>query len=90
MGRALYEAEPVYREAFDRVATLFLHELGVDLRPLLFADGACRATAEARLRTPSLNLAAIFATEHALSELLCAWGITPAASDGMAARIGSR
>ncbi|EYF02912.1 hybrid non-ribosomal peptide synthetase/type I polyketide synthase [Chondromyces apiculatus] len=82
MGRALYEAEPVYRDALDHVASLFRDALEVDIRPLLFADDAGRPEADARLRTPSLNLAAIFATEHALAELLCAWGITPAAVTG--------
>ncbi|AKT36703.1 hybrid non-ribosomal peptide synthetase/type I polyketide synthase [Chondromyces crocatus] len=82
MGRVLYQTEPVYRQALDQVASLFADALGIDMRTLLFADGSDRAQADARLHAPAVNLATIFATEHALSELLCAWGVIPEAVTG--------
>jgi amino acid adenylation domain-containing protein len=70
MGRALYEAHPVFREAIDR----------------------CRAVADPLLDTPLLEAMgidlvdqtaycqpALYALQHALSELLKAFGIRPAA-----------
>ena len=57
-------------------------ELGVDLRSLLYPDPAARDAVQARLGRPSLALPALFATEYALTRLLAAWGITPAAMIG--------
>jgi acyl transferase domain-containing protein len=42
MGRGLYEAEPVFREAVDRCAELLRPRLGVDLREVLYPPGAPR------------------------------------------------
>ncbi|MCC6558329.1 MAG: amino acid adenylation domain-containing protein [Polyangiaceae bacterium] len=86
MGRALYEAEPVYREALGRAADLFARETAgdVDVRALLFPVPGDRAREEAarRLLEPTQNLAAVFCTEYALAELLTAWGVRPAAVMG--------
>ncbi|MFL6110922.1 MAG: SDR family NAD(P)-dependent oxidoreductase [Catenulispora sp.] len=38
MARDLYESEPVFRAELDRCAELFRHQLGVDLRTLLYPD----------------------------------------------------
>ena len=83
MGRALYEGEPVYREALDRAAALFVQETAgeIDVRALLFDEGA-REDAARRLLQPTRNLAAIFCTEYAVAELLAAWGVRPAAVTG--------
>jgi amino acid adenylation domain-containing protein len=82
MGRELYQGEPVYREALDRCAGLFGHELGCELRSLLFAEEAHRAEATSQLLRPSLNMASIFSTEYALAQLLLSWGVRPAALTG--------
>jgi amino acid adenylation domain-containing protein len=82
MGRELYEQEPVYREALARCARLFQNELGCDLLALLFPPPGDEPAAAAALLRPSLNNAAIFATEFALTELLQSWGLRPAAVTG--------
>jgi len=81
MAAGLYAEEPVFRAAVDRCAELFQPHLdgATDLRQLLFpapgeAEAAGRALTETRLTQPAL-----FTVEHALTELLAAWGITPAA-----------
>jgi amino acid adenylation domain-containing protein len=82
LGRDLYFAEPVYREAFDRCAALFETELGYDIKAALFPAAAERSTAAERLLRPSLNTAVTFVTEVALVELLRSWGVRPAAVTG--------
>ncbi|SFF19357.1 amino acid adenylation domain-containing protein [Nannocystis exedens] len=82
MGAGLYRSEPVYRAALDRCADLFARELGGDLRALLFPPAHDRDAAAAQLRVPSWNMASVFATEYALSQLLAAWGVRPAAMIG--------
>ncbi len=82
MGRELYQGEPIYREALDRCAELFGQELGLDLRPVLFAEEGRRAEATSQLLRPSLNMASIFSTEYALAQLLLSWGLRPSALTG--------
>jgi amino acid adenylation domain-containing protein len=82
MGRALYESEPVYREAVDGCCAVLVEPLGLELRALLYpAAGEEAAAAEALTRT-ALTQAALFVTEYALSELLAEWGIRPVAMLG--------
>ncbi|MFD2466291.1 amino acid adenylation domain-containing protein [Amycolatopsis silviterrae] len=82
MGRDLYDLHPVYRGAIDRCADLFAHTIGIDIRELLFPAPADEETAEKELLHPSNNMAAIFATEYALTVLLDSWGIRPDAVVG--------
>ena len=82
MGRDLYAEEAVYRGELDRCAALFVSELGVDVREHLFPRPGDEAAAQAALLSPSLNTAAVFATEYALARLLMSWGITPVAAVG--------
>lgn len=79
MGRALYDDEPVYREAVDGCCAVLRDLLDVDLRALLFpAEGAEAEAAEALTRT-SLTQAVLFVTEYATTQLLAEWGIRPVA-----------
>jgi amino acid adenylation domain-containing protein len=82
MGRDLYAEEAVYRGELDRCAALFVSELGVDVRDHLFPKPGDEAAAAIALLDPSLNTAAVFATEYALARLLMSWGITPVAAVG--------
>jgi acyl transferase domain-containing protein len=82
MGRDLYDRHPVYRTALDRCSDLFERSLGTDIRELLFPESGQEESAEEQLLIPSRNMAAIFATEYSLAELLSSWGIRPHAVIG--------
>ena len=78
MGRALYEAEPVFRAALDRCAALTDPLLGTSLLSVMFeaeGDGA-------RLHQTALTQPALFALEVALAEQWRVWGVRPAAVMG--------
>lgn len=76
MGRGLYEAEPVFRDAIDECARLVRGPLGFDLRERMFGDDA-----EALLPT-SVMQPATFAIEYALAKLWISLGVQPAAMIG--------
>lgn len=78
MTRALYDTQPVFREAIDTCASILQPLLAQPLLPLLFpADG-----------TPSLlddtahTQPALFAVEYALAQMWMSWGVTPTAVMG--------
>ena len=69
MARGLVDAEPVFREAFERCCALASKHLGRDLRALILpapadVDAANAALAETRFTQPAL-----FAVEYALARL---------------------
>ncbi|MCK9538941.1 amino acid adenylation domain-containing protein [Dokdonella sp.] len=76
MGRALYAAEPVFRDALDTCAERLAGMLGFDLRERLFADDA------AALRETALTQPATFAIEYALAQLWLDVGLRPDALVG--------
>lgn len=76
MGRALFEAEPVYRAAVDECSAILEPVIGVRLTDALYGD-APAALDDMRLTQP-----AIFVVEYALSRLWRSWGIEPAAVIG--------
>ena len=82
MGRDLYEAEPVYKQAIDDCLALVRPYLDTDLRLLMFPTDDNLEQAAEELQRPSLNLPAIFMTEYALAQLWLSWGIEPAAMTG--------
>lgn len=69
MGRRLYEAFPVFAEAFDAVCGELDRHLDVPLRDVLDDEEALAETGHAQ--------PALFALEVALFRLYEAWGITP-------------
>ena len=82
MGRALYESEPVYRQAVDLCFSLMEPALRSAVRELLFpADGNEQSAAE-QLAMPTVQLPAIFLTEYALAQLWISWGIKPDSMTG--------
>ena len=78
MSRGLYDTETVFRENFDRCATGFREELGIDLNAEVF-DAETGATS---LESTDLAQPAIFAVEYALARLTMSYGVTPTALAG--------
>ncbi|MGV8940242.1 MAG: amino acid adenylation domain-containing protein [Lysobacter sp.] len=76
MGRGLYEAEPVFREAFDACNDLLGDRLGFSLRERVFSDDP-----QALLPT-SVMQPATFAIEYALAKWWMSLGIVPVAMVG--------
>ena len=76
MGKEVYDAEPVFRESFDRCSTVFKAHSGVDLRAIVY-PAAGEAEAARQLNATALAQPAIFATEYALARLWMSWGLEP-------------
>jgi acyl transferase domain-containing protein len=72
MGRGLYEAWPVFREALDRCDAILEPHLGRSLLPVLFSG-------EALLSQTEWTQPALVSLELALAALLRSWGVRPAA-----------
>ncbi|ABD88581.1 hybrid non-ribosomal peptide synthetase/type I polyketide synthase [Rhodopseudomonas palustris] len=71
MGRALYDAEPAFRRAIDRVDAAMSPFLGGSIRDLMFAADALELH-ETRYTQP-----AMFAFGYALAQLWRGWGVEP-------------
>ena len=75
MARGLYDAEPVFRAAFDECAELLARELPRRLLDVVFGDGEV-------LDDTAYTQPALFAVSYALSRLWAKWGVEPTAALG--------
>jgi acyl transferase domain-containing protein len=75
MGRGLYEAEPVFRQAMDRCEEVFVSCTGESLLSVMYppADSSAQLLDSTRYSQPAL-----FALEWSLSELWRSRGVEPA------------
>jgi len=92
MGRRLYEADPVFRDAFDACATI-VRGRGVDLVATLHGSGRQAAPGGMRQMLgiagagkepmrPGVAHPLLFAVEYALAHMWMSWSVTPSALVG--------
>lgn len=92
MGRALYQAQPVFRAIVDDCAERLRGEIGRDLREVMFAeakpaapsasgrsvlDAARNLDAPAEIDGTVFTQAGLFTIEYALARLWESWGVKP-------------
>lgn len=77
MGRALYQAEAVFRNAVDECAEILLLHLGEDIRAILFPGDNEDGAAARRIHETVFTQPAIFVFEYALARQWLHWGIRP-------------
>lgn len=78
MGRELYETQPVFRAAIDACDEILRDQLPSPLLSVLYPpDGAASAIDETVFTQP-----AVFAIQHALTELWRSWGVEASAVIG--------
>ncbi|WP_156435482.1 SDR family NAD(P)-dependent oxidoreductase [Leptolyngbya sp. O-77] len=72
MGRSLYDAQPVFRQAIAQCNEILQPLLGLSLPELLYDDAQADRLQQTRYAQPAL-----FAVEYALYELWRSWGVQP-------------
>jgi acyl transferase domain-containing protein/NAD(P)-dependent dehydrogenase (short-subunit alcohol dehydrogenase family) len=77
MAKAVYEAEPFFREIVDSCCERLNPHLGLDLRELLFTDAEKVEDAARLLEQTAYTQPALFVIEYALARLWMRWGVTP-------------
>jgi malonyl CoA-acyl carrier protein transacylase/SAM-dependent methyltransferase len=73
MGRELYQASPVFRQALERCAGLAAPELDAPLLEALYGGGG------GLLERTEYAQVGLFAVEYALTQLWASWGVRPSA-----------
>ncbi len=77
MAQGLYQAHPVFREAFDRCTALLDPLLGQPLAELIFPTEDRREQAAELLSQTRFTQPALFVVGYALSQLWLSWGVRP-------------
>ncbi|MFT3904332.1 MAG: amino acid adenylation domain-containing protein [Niabella sp.] len=80
MGKALYDKEPVYKEAIDKCAEILNEELGEDIRKVIFTSESDEAAE--KLKNTFYTQPAIFITSYAIAKLYLSLGLVPDAMIG--------
>ena len=73
MGKQLYDAQPVYRDALDRCAETLRDRFDLPLLSVMFPEPGV----EPLLDQTAYTQPALFAVEYALVALLRSWGVEP-------------
>ena len=73
MGRVLYQAEPIFRDALDAAAAALDEHLDAPLFEVLFPTDPD----DARIHDTAFTQPALFAVEYALAQLWQSWGLKP-------------
>ena len=81
MGRALYEHESVFRDAFNTCAEFLLKNLNIDIKDVIYPETTSEV-AQKHLKDTHFTQPALFVIEYALAKLWMSWGITPTAFCG--------
>ena len=76
MGKALYEYENVFREAFNICHEFLIKKFKLDIRDIIFPE-TNSTEAENKLKDTKFTQPAIFVIEYALAKLWMSWGIKP-------------
>lgn len=74
MGKALYQAEPVYRQAVEECAAIITALTGDDIKVIIYGEDVQGN----RLTDTRYTQPALFTTEYAMARLWMSWGIQPA------------
>ena len=82
MGRALYDQEPVYREAVDACLNALRSHVDYDLKALLYPAPGEEAAAAITLQRPTRTLPSLFVSQYAQAKLWMSWGVEPTALIG--------
>jgi len=82
MGFALYNSEPIFKEALDACAEILAPILSLDLRRLLFPNEENMENTQQLLAQTKFTQPALFVIEYALAKLWMHWGINPQAMVG--------
>ncbi len=82
MGRALYEAQPRFRQEIDACAAVLEPLLGVALCDILYPTAQRSRWAQEQLTQTAITQPALFAIEYALAQLWLSWGVRPQALIG--------
>lgn len=77
MGRALYDQEPVFRDALDACNAIWTGLGGESLTDILYCSADQADAMTARLKDTARAQPAIFAVSFALARQWQAWGVTP-------------
>ena len=77
MTRVLYQAEPFYREEFDRCAQILLDQGGPDIRAMVFDQDPADPAAIEMINQTENTQPPLFTVEYCLAKLWMHWGIEP-------------
>ncbi|MEO0572654.1 MAG: amino acid adenylation domain-containing protein [Bacteroidota bacterium] len=76
MGKALYEHEPVFKDAIDRCAEFLQKVFEFDIREVIYPK-TIDDIAQNKIKDTRFTQPALFTMEYALAQLWLSWGIKP-------------